>query len=110
MELKIELAGNTAVCGVSGELDDCTAKEAREKLDYLLLRREIKNMVFDFNAVTFMDSAGIGLIMGRYKKMKAIDGELIIKNPSPNTYRVLKLAGMDRLAKIIRGGEQNDNK
>ncbi len=97
MELKIELAGNTAVCGVSGELDDCTAKEAREKLDYLLLRREIKNMVFDFNAVTFMDSAGIGLIMGRYKTVRERGGKVYIICANENIRKILKMSGVLKL-------------
>ena len=61
----------------------------------------------DFKNVSFMDSSGIGLVMGRYKSVSAVGGELAIINTSPQIGKVMKLAGMERLAKI--GLEVNTN-
>ena len=87
---------------VPKEVDHCFADEIREEVDLILQTKDIRLLEFDFEHTEFMDSSGIGLIMGRYKLMKQRQGEVKIKNPSPNTLRVLKLAGMDRLAKIER--------
>ena len=102
MECEITLTADTLTARLDGEIDHHTAKGVREKIDFEIENSTPKILVIDFSDVTFMDSSGIGLIMGRYKLMKNIGGEVRIKNPSPNTLRVLKLAGMDRLAKIER--------
>lgn len=102
MECDINLTADTVFARLDGEIDHHTAKGVREKIDFEIENNSPKILVLDFSDVTFMDSSGIGLIMGRYKQMKNIGGEVKIKNPSPNTLRVLKLAGMDRLAKIER--------
>ena len=102
MECEIIVNGTTLLVRLDGEIDHHTAKGTREKIDNEIENTSPNSLVLDFSDVSFMDSSGIGLIMGRYKAMKAIGGEITIKNPSPNTLRVLKLAGMDRLAKIDR--------
>ena len=55
-------------------------------------------LVLDFKDVTFMDSSGIGLVMGRYKLMQSMDGELRIQNVSSHMKKVMRLAGLDKLA------------
>lgn len=102
MECEINQTDETLFARLDGEIDHHSAKSVREKIDFEIENSNVKTLVLDFSDVTFMDSSGIGLIMGRYKLMKTNGGEVTIKNPSPNTLRVLKLAGMDRLAKIER--------
>lgn len=106
MECEISLTDNTILATLDGEIDHHTAKTIREKIDSQIENSLCKTLIIDFSDVSFMDSSGIGLIMGRYKLMKQRQGEVKIKNPSPNTLRVLKLAGMDRLTKI----ERNEDK
>jgi len=106
MECEISLTDNTILATLDGEIDHHTAKMIREKIDSQIENSLCKTLIIDFSDVSFMDSSGIGLIMGRYKLMKQRQGEVKIKNPSPNTLRVLKLAGMDRLAKIERNEEK----
>ncbi len=102
MECKLNMTDDTLTAELDGEIDHHTAKNVREQIDLEIDTQTPKTLILDFSDITFMDSSGIGLIMGRYKKIKSIGGKVKIKNPSPNTYRVLKLAGMDRLAKIER--------
>lgn len=85
---------------VTGEIDHHSAREIREEIDQNLERSLPKMLVLDFRDVTFMDSSGIGLIMGRYKLLKSMGGEIIIKNANERIQRVLKLAGVDKLAEI----------
>ena len=106
MECEISLTETIITARLDGEIDHHTAKDIREKIDSQIENSDCKTLVIDFSDVSFMDSSGIGLIMGRYKLMKQRQGEVKIKNPSPNTVRVLKLAGMDRLAKIERNDEK----
>ena len=76
------------------ELDDFMAKSIREKLDYILLRKDIKNIIFDLSNIDFMDSAGIGLIIGRYKNIKPRGGKAIIVCNNQYTNRILKMSGV----------------
>lgn len=85
-----------------GELDHHTAKDFRMEIDKAIEENfEIKKVYIDFSGITFMDSSGIGLIMGRYKLLHAKDGVLFIQNPPDYIARVMNIAGVNRLAKIV---------
>ena len=103
MNCEFILDADKLVALLSGEIDHHQVAPIRESIDEKIEQENPKELVLDFTDISFMDSSGIGLIMGRYKKMRTLGGVLSIKNPSPNTLRVLKLAGMDRLAKIEKG-------
>ena len=85
---------------LSGDIDHHTSKHIREEVDSAVKLHDPKTLVLDFSAVTFMDSSGIGLVMGRYKLMKELSGELIIANTPMYIKKVMMLAGMDLLCKI----------
>ena len=85
---------------LDGEIDHHTAAEMRNEIDKAVDDYHPSLLVLDFKNVSFMDSSGIGLVMGRYKAISAIDGELAIINTTPQIGKVMKLAGMERLAKI----------
>ena len=103
MNCEFHTDADKLIAVLSGEIDHHQVAPVRERIDEKIEAQKPKELVLDFTDISFMDSSGIGLIMGRYKKMRECDGYLSIKNPSPNTLRVLKLAGMDRLAKIEKG-------
>ena len=75
----------------------------RNEIDTAVYTHMPAVLILDFRNVTFMDSSGIGLIMGRYKILQPMGGEIRIQNPSAYIGRVLRLAGMERLAKISEG-------
>ena len=56
-----------------------------------------RKIVFDFNNVTFMDSAGIGMVLGRYKMIKMIGGNLEMINVSPNLKRIFEMSGITKI-------------
>lgn len=62
----------------------------------------VKLLIMDFHDVTFMDSSGIGLVMGRYRQIKFYDGELQAVGTSSQIYKVMRVAGLDRLCLIER--------
>ncbi|MBQ2676471.1 MAG: STAS domain-containing protein [Clostridia bacterium] len=100
MQCRIESSGNIITAYLDGEIDHHTAKDVREKIDAQIMAQSPELLVLDFRDVTFMDSSGIGLVMGRYKQMQLLSGQLHISNLSPHIKKVMQLAGMDRLATI----------
>ena len=90
----------TLTAKITCDIDHHTAKPMRERIDRTVFERKPKRLVLDFSAVSFMDSSGIGLVMGRYKLMKAVGGEIRVENLSPGAYKIMRLAGLDRLGEI----------
>lgn len=86
---------------IKGELDHHTAKEIRFRIDNEIKRREPEFLELDFSGVTFMDSSGIGLVMGRYKIMTERGGRVVILNPPPPIKKVMVISGIGKLARII---------
>ena len=97
MDFNVQIKGNTVIASIKGELDDHVAKNIREKLDFLLLRKEVKNIIFDLCGLTLMDSAGIGLMIGRYKTIKMRKGQALIVVGNSHAKKILKMSGMMNL-------------
>ncbi len=95
-----DTAGSILSIHVRGEIDHHTAAGIRQGIDATLFEKRPKKLILDLSAVSFMDSSGLGLIMGRYSVMKELGGEMTVWNPSPETRSILTLAGMERLVKI----------
>ena len=85
---------------LDGEIDHHSSNQMRSEIDDAIYAYLPEMLVLDFGDVSFMDSSGIGLIMGRHKIVSPLGSDLLIANPSPHISRILKLAGMERLAKI----------
>lgn len=100
MPVKIEKNGTALTALISGELDHHSARRLREEIDDAVITGQVKLLILDFGGVGFMDSSGIGLVMGRYKLMQSFDGRVIVQNPSASIKKVMRLAGLDRLADI----------
>ena len=100
MEMRLERLGTTLVAKLNGELDHSCAAEIRERLDKEISTGGMKNLVMDFDMVDFMDSSGIGLVMGRYQVMKNIGGRVSLQNTPVHIRKVMRLAGLDRFATI----------
>ena len=95
-----DTAGSILSIHIRGEIDHHTAAGIRQGIDDTLFEKRPKKLILDLSAVSFMDSSGLGLIMGRYSVMKELGGEMTVWNPSPETRSILTLAGMERLVRI----------
>ena len=82
------------------DIDECVVQKIRRKLDNEIERYMPKEVIFDFNKVSFMDSAGIGLLIGRYKNARAIGAKVELKNVNKSIYKILKMSGITRLIPI----------
>lgn len=100
MAIKINVTGEVVTAYLSGELDHHNAKEMREVVDNAVELNMPSLLVLDFKDVSFMDSSGIGLVMGRYRNLSKTGAELHITNTPSSIMRMFKLAGIERLAKI----------
>lgn len=100
MKLDIKSENGNIIAILSGEIDHHNAKDIREKLDKYIISVQPDELTIDFKNISFMDSSGIGLIMGRSKLLHECGGKLIVRNPQPYIRRVLKLSGIERLVRI----------
>ncbi|MEG1779078.1 MAG: anti-sigma factor antagonist [Oscillospiraceae bacterium] len=97
MAMNIEIMPQLVIAYLSGEIDHHKAGGMRKELDTVLQQVCPEELILDFGNVTFMDSSGIGFVMGRYKLMTDLEGIVKVTNLSPSLKKVMKLAGMDKL-------------
>ena len=95
MEIKYKKINDNLTVYVYGELDECSASKAKDILDKLLLSNiNTKNVIFDLSGLSFMDSTGIGLLIGRYKKLKALNIKTYLTGATVNTEKIIEIAGL----------------
>ncbi len=95
MNIKYRKTRDSFTVYVDGELDEFSASKAKDILDKLLLDNINSNkVIFDLSGLSFMDSTGIGLLIGRYKKLRQFNVPSYITGASVATEKVLQLAGL----------------
>ncbi len=97
MQLSISRDDAVLTAALIGELDHHTAAEIREKIDAAILQERCATLILDLSGLTFMDSSGIGLIMGRYRLVRSLGGKMRLAGVSRRMHTVLRLAGMEKL-------------
>lgn len=100
MESKFYEEDKLLVFKVTDEIDDCTAQSIRRKADFEIEKYMPKKVVFDFNSVTFMDSAGIGLLIGRYKFTNMLGGKLEVANLTQSVKKIFEMSGILKLIPV----------
>lgn len=88
---------------IKGEVDHHNAVAARRRIDRELEEKRPRELVLDLGGVNFMDSSGLGLILGRYSKASELGIAFAVCNPTPATMKILSLAGGERIINIISG-------
>lgn len=106
MAIKVERDEHSITFRLSGELDHHTAQSMREEIDRCARSFRPQQLVLDFHDIEFMDSSGIGLVLGRYRLMQELDGKLRIINMPPHLRKVMRVAGIENLDISISGGER----
>ncbi len=102
MENRITVTEGTMVIRVPKELDHHTATEIKECTDFLVEKEGIRTIVFDFGETDFMDSSGIGMLMGRYKLMRCAGGHLKACNLKPRVAKIFTMSGLETIVELIR--------
>lgn len=93
------------IVDLSGEIDHHCAEAIRNEIDSRFERAEAKNMIFDFTNVEFMDSSGIGLILGRYKTVAQRGGKAAITGATKYVERILDMSGVFKVIKKYKKKE-----
>ncbi len=94
-----------------GEIDHHSAAILRHEIDEALMKVRPQMLYIDLSSVDFMDSSGLGLIMGRFSLMTKLGGETVVINPSPRAKKILTLAGMEKILRIEkREAKANEGK
>ena len=100
MIFQYELKDNSLRVMVPKELDHHSSIDLRSQTDMLLQTYHVKNLVFDFKDTEFMDSSGIGVIMGRYKRIYMLGGEVCAVHTSEGMKKILTMSGVTRIMQI----------
>ncbi|WP_026689401.1 anti-sigma F factor antagonist [Alteribacter aurantiacus] len=97
--IDLEKKENVLCVRLEGELDHHTAKKLRERVDQAMTEHHLTHMLLNLEQLTFMDSSGLGVILGRYKFIQTLGGEMVVCSISPQIKRLFDMSG---LFKIIR--------
>lgn len=102
MKNVIMLEGDRMLIRIGEDLDHHITKELRDNIDNMIDKGIVKDIDFDFSTTGFMDSAGIGLIMGRYKKITPLGGTIGIVGSNPAIDRIIRISGIHKIIKMER--------
>ena len=100
MKLQSAVKNGEFVVRLSGEIDHCSALGIREKIDQGLEEHRPRRLIFDLSGTEFMDSSGLGLILGRLRKCGETGCQLTVVNPRPQIMKILRLAGVEKMLDI----------
>jgi stage II sporulation protein AA (anti-sigma F factor antagonist) len=106
LSINLEVKRQVLLVRLSGELDHHTADELRTKIIDILESEHIHHIVLNLQDLSFMDSSGLGVILGRYKQIKNSGGEMVVCSISPSVQRLFEMSG---LFKIIRLEQTEQN-
>lgn len=95
--LKTEYKNNVLTAFIDGEIDHASAVKIRAEIDSAAQSLKPSTLCLDFSGVSFMDSSGIGLVMGRYRQMKLLGGALHVTNVPDRMYRLFAMSGIEGL-------------
>ena len=101
-KIEYEKRGDALIVHVRGEIDHHSAVEVRTGIDERILTERAERVLLELSAVDFMDSSGLGLIMGRFALVKQYGGTLSVLDPSPAVVKMMRLAGMERMVTVLR--------
>ena len=91
---------NTLTIKLTQEIDQSMVDKVRRQIDNKINEYIPKNVVFDFEPISFMDSSGIGMVIGRYKLIKMLGGNMKIINVNRNTKRIFDMSGVTRIIDV----------
>ena len=105
-EPEFEVKGRTLIICLHADLDHHYALQVRERADRLIEQEGIKYILFDFSGVEFMDSSGIGMIMGRYKKVIFTGGKVGVRGVGKNVDRIFSYSGLYKIVEQVTEEEE----
>ncbi len=95
--VETKFSNNVLTAYLSGEIDHNSAAQIRVRVDGMAQELKPGLLCLDFGGVSFMDSSGVGLVMGRFRQMKLLGGRLRVQNYSDSLYRIFAMSGLEGL-------------
>ena len=83
------------------EIDHNSCKNISRRADHMLLDNEVSHVVFDFSDTKFMDSSGVGVLAGRYRKISCFGGKVYVIHADNRILRILKMSGLEKIVEIV---------
>lgn len=106
MELDFKLLKNVLIVTVQGEIDMYNTDYMRSSIDNYLDQQSISYLVLNLEKVGFIDSSGLGIIIGRYKKMKANGGKVYIVGANPSVEKILVFSGINKIIPLYKNEQE----
>ncbi|NPV90366.1 MAG: anti-sigma factor antagonist [Firmicutes bacterium] len=106
MNLEVNTDSDVLLVRIKGEMDLASAEQIRSEVDRKFLAENCRHLLLDLTRVTFIDSSGIGVILGRYRRLSGGGGKMAILKPQPQVRRVLDIAGVSGLATYCRSEKE----
>lgn len=107
LNVKTDIYGSILMVRLKGELDHHTSTDLRITIDKLMKeRKEINHLVLNLKDLSFMDSSGLGVILGRYKEIERKKGKMIVCSLNPTIYRILEMAGLFKIIAVVKSEKE----
>jgi len=106
LRLSFETISQNLIVRLDGELDHHTAEEIRNEIDKEIDKNNSKNIIFDLSNMNFMDSSGIGVVIGRYKKVSKLGGQAAVVHMNSRIERIFKMSGLLNIVKKYENKKQ----
>ncbi|WP_040208260.1 anti-sigma F factor antagonist [Neobacillus jeddahensis] len=100
LSIDMETKHDVLCIRLGGELDHHTADELRERATAVIEKNDIRHIVLNLEHLSFMDSSGLGVILGRYKQIKQVHGEMVVCAISPAIQRLFDMSGLFKIIKL----------
>ncbi|MFV8829397.1 anti-sigma F factor antagonist [Alkalihalobacterium sp. APHAB7] len=98
--IDLEQRGSVLLVRLEGELDHHTAEQLRTQVERQFVDQDLKHIVLNLEQLSFMDSSGLGVILGRYKQVKNNDGEMVVCAISPAVKRLFEMSGLFKIVRL----------
>lgn len=99
--MQINSVGKDLIVKIDGDIDHHVSSQIKEKVEREFEFSNAENIIFDFSNVNFMDSSGIGMIIGRYKMLQKIGGKVYIANVKPQLESIIEISGLRKIINFI---------
>ncbi len=105
MQVSLKNRHNILIASLEGELDHHSTESIRNEIDRAIVSGQVKHLIFDMSHLSFMDSSGIGLVIGRYKTMCSLGGRVALV-ASGRMQRIIQMSGLTRLISVCQSIEE----
>jgi stage II sporulation protein AA (anti-sigma F factor antagonist) len=97
LQIDMEYRRKTLIVRLKGELDHHSADIVKSRMEEAILRGDCKHIVLSMKELSFMDSSGLGVVIGRYKQITAKGGKMVVCDVSPAVYRLFEMSGLFKI-------------